>query len=199
MRLVDLMHGGRPNVTEQMPCESTASRDAGLVTASSRSQFFQNFRMKFGDLDERLRRARRLPPALFPVLQRANGPTHQRGKRCLRESRAESGLDDAGHFGCMSSKVNCSAVHHLGPPEIGAYTHGMRSVADDLRDELQEEVLRLSFEERIALALRLGERGLEMFRQANGLDRETALREFQLQRQRQAGRTPSKCMSELIG
>jgi len=78
-----------------------------------------------------------------------------------------------------------------------AYTHVMRSVADDLRDELQEEVLRLPFEERIALALRLGERGLEMFRQANGLDRETAIRE--LQRQRQAGRTPSKCMSELIG
>jgi hypothetical protein len=79
-----------------------------------------------------------------------------------------------------------------------AYTHAMRSVADDLRDELQEEMLRLPFEERMALALRLGERGLEMFRQANGLpDRETALRE--LQRQRQAGRTPSKCMSELIG
>jgi hypothetical protein len=73
----------------------------------------------------------------------------------------------------------------------------MRSVADDLREELQEEVLRLPFEERMALAMRLGERGLEMFRQASGLDRETALRE--LQRQRQAGRTPSKCMSELIG
>jgi hypothetical protein len=83
------------------------------------------------------------------------------------------------------------------PSPRGAYTHSMRSVADDLRDELQEEVLRLPFEERIALVLRLGERGLEMFRQANGLDRETAIRE--LQRQRQAGRTPSKCMSELIG
>lgn len=77
------------------------------------------------------------------------------------------------------------------------YTRLMRSVADDLREELQEAVLLLSFEERMALALRLGERGLEMFRQASGLDREAALRE--LQRQRQAGRTPSKCMSELIG
>jgi hypothetical protein len=38
-----------------------------------------------------------------------------------------------------------------------AYTHAMRSVADDLRDELQEEVLRLPFEERMALALQLGE------------------------------------------
>lgn len=73
----------------------------------------------------------------------------------------------------------------------------MRSVADDLREELQEEILLLSFEERMALALRLGERGLEMFRLANGLDRETAFRE--LQRQRQAGRIPSKCMSDLIG
>lgn len=66
----------------------------------------------------------------------------------------------------------------------------MRSVADDLREELEDEALRLPFEERMALALRLGERGLEMFRQANGLDRETALR-----RQHQASRTPSKCMS----
>ncbi|HYU34326.1 MAG TPA: hypothetical protein VEW48_19405 [Thermoanaerobaculia bacterium] len=62
----------------------------------------------------------------------------------------------------------------------------MRSVADDLREELQEEGLRLSFEERMALALRLGERGLEMFCQASGLDRETAIRE----RQRQAGHRP---------
>jgi hypothetical protein len=73
----------------------------------------------------------------------------------------------------------------------------MRSVADDLREELQEEVLRLPFEERMALALKLGERGLEMFCQASGLDRDAAIRE--LQRQRQASRTPSKCISELIG
>jgi hypothetical protein len=74
---------------------------------------------------------------------------------------------------------------------------GMRSVADDLREELHEELSRLPFEERIALVLQLGERGLEMFRQSNGLDRETALRE--LQRRRQATRRPSRCMSEIIG
>jgi hypothetical protein len=73
----------------------------------------------------------------------------------------------------------------------------MRSVADDLREELQDEVLRLSFEERMALALRLGERGLEIFRPATGLDREAAIRE--LQRQRQATRTPSKVIADLIG
>jgi hypothetical protein len=47
------------------------------------------------------------------------------------------------------------------------------------------------------MAYRLGEEGLETFRQANGLDRETAIR--LLQRRRQAGRTPSRCMSDLIG
>src|SRR5258706_4096612 len=73
------------------------------------------------------------------------------------------------------------------PGDLSAYTYAMRSVADDLRDELQDELLRLPFEERIALILQLGERGVEMFCQANGLDRETAIRE--LQRQRQAGRT----------
>jgi len=73
----------------------------------------------------------------------------------------------------------------------------MKSVADDLRAELREEINRLSVEERLELALRLGEEGLELFRQANGLDRATALR--LLQRRRQAGRRPSKCMSELIG
>jgi len=32
---------------------------------------------------------------------------------------------------------------HLWPVVTAAYAHAMRSVADDLRDELQEEVLRL--------------------------------------------------------
>jgi len=73
----------------------------------------------------------------------------------------------------------------------------MKSVADDLCAELRKEVNRLSIDERIKLALRLGEEGIERFRLANGLDRETAIR--LLERRRQAGRTPSKCMSELIG
>jgi hypothetical protein len=73
----------------------------------------------------------------------------------------------------------------------------MKSVADDLRAELREEINRLPVGERIALALRLGEEGVERYRRAHGLDRETAVR--LLERRRQAGRTPSKCMSELIG
>ncbi|HJX29080.1 MAG TPA: hypothetical protein VJ885_14320 [Thermoanaerobaculia bacterium] len=73
----------------------------------------------------------------------------------------------------------------------------MKSVADDLRDELREEMRKLSPGERLELALQLGEEGLESFRKAHGLDRETAVR--LLERQRQVGRIPSKCMSELIG
>jgi len=73
----------------------------------------------------------------------------------------------------------------------------MKSVADDLRDELREKMRQLSVQERLDLALHLGEESLELFRQANGLDRKTAIR--LLQRRRQAGRRPSKCMSELIG
>ena len=108
------------------------------------------------------------------------------------------GGDDRTDFGAALSEAHPlpDRPGDNATPDV-AYTHAVRSVADDLREELQDEVLRLPFEERIALILRLGERGLEMFRQANGLDRETAIRE--LQRQRQAGRTPSKCMSELIG
>ena len=77
------------------------------------------------------------------------------------------------------------------------YTSAMHSVADDLRDRLRNEIRLLSIEERLEQAYRLGEEGLEMFQQSNGLDRETAIR--LLQRRRQAGRTPSRCMSDLIG
>jgi hypothetical protein len=80
---------------------------------------------------------------------------------------------------------------------VQGYTPAMRSVADDLRDELREATEQLPLEERFRLILRLGERGLEVYAQAHGVDRETALREFQ--RRRQAGRRPSKCMSEIIG
>jgi len=73
----------------------------------------------------------------------------------------------------------------------------MRSVADDLRKMDREAVLKLSVEDRIELAFRLGDEDLALFCQTQGVDRETAIR--LLQRRRQAGRTPSKCMSDLIG
>ena len=71
------------------------------------------------------------------------------------------------------------------------------SVADKLRQRDREEFLKLSLEERIQQSWEAAEIGLEAFRQAQGVDRRTAIR--LLQRRRQAGRTPSKCMSEIIG
>jgi hypothetical protein len=65
----------------------------------------------------------------------------------------------------------------------------MRSVADELRDRSRREVEQMSPAERVALALRLGERDLDLFSRAQGLTREEARR--QLRAQRQKGRTPS--------
>lgn len=73
----------------------------------------------------------------------------------------------------------------------------MRSVADELRERDRAAIGRLSPQERIELALQLGDEDLAAFCQAQGVDRETGLRI--LQRRRQAGRTPSKCISDLIG
>jgi hypothetical protein len=73
----------------------------------------------------------------------------------------------------------------------------MHSVADDLRREDREAFAKLSLEERVRRVFEMGEIGLEAFRQAQGVDRETAIR--LLQRRRQAGRRPSKCMEEIIG
>ena len=69
-----------------------------------------------------------------------------------------------------------------------------RSVADDLRDEQLREMLKLTPAERMRLAERLGEEGLQFFMATNGLTREAAI--ARLRRERQAGRTPSACMSE---
>ena len=73
----------------------------------------------------------------------------------------------------------------------------MRSVADDLRAEDRARVMRMTPAERVALALALGERDLELFRAAHGLTREDAMR--LLDRQRQVGRLHSRCIEELIG
>ena len=49
-----------------------------------------------------------------------------------------------------------------------------RSVADDLRDEQLRDMQKLTAEERIELALRLGRRDLELYMAANNVDREPA-------------------------
>jgi len=59
------------------------------------------------------------------------------------------------------------------------------------------EARRIPLEEALAESFRLGELGLSAFQAAQGVDRETAIR--LLERRKQQGRVPSKCMSEIIG
>ena len=74
----------------------------------------------------------------------------------------------------------------------------MRSAADVLRAEDHERLLAMSPAARVALALELGARDLEIFRAAHPeLGAEEAGRA--LDRQRQDGRRPSRCIEELIG
>ena len=68
---------------------------------------------------------------------------------------------------------------------------------DELRARDREAMLKRPFEERLEIAFALGEEDLARFCEAQDVDRETGLR--LLQRRRQAGRRPSKCMEELIG
>ena len=75
----------------------------------------------------------------------------------------------------------------------------MRSVADVLKAEACQTLAALTAAERVRLALRLGARDLEAFRLAHDppLDRAEAARV--LERRRQEGRRPSRCLRELIG
>ena len=71
----------------------------------------------------------------------------------------------------------------------------MRSrVADEVRREQAEEVMRMTPAERLALAQRLRERGIADFMQARRVTRAEAIAE--IRRQRQIGRRASRCMSE---
>jgi hypothetical protein len=84
-------------------------------------------------------------------------------------------------------------------PPRARYDRVVDSVADRLRDEDRRAVLALSSEERVRLALALGERDLDTFRLSHvpPLTRHEAAR--RLERQRQTGRRPSGCMSSLAG
>jgi hypothetical protein len=73
----------------------------------------------------------------------------------------------------------------------------MRSVADDLRHADREAMARLTIEERIMLALALGDADLDALQQARSIDRAAAVRV--VERQRQSGRNPSACMRAVIG
>jgi hypothetical protein len=80
-----------------------------------------------------------------------------------------------------------------------AIVEAVRSVADALRAEDREVVRALATNARVRLALALGARDLESFRLAHDppLAREEAGR--RLERQRQSGRRPCRCIEELIG
>lgn len=74
----------------------------------------------------------------------------------------------------------------------------MRSkLAEQLREEQRQDVMKMTPEERLELALRLGEDDLQFFMSSNGLEREEAIRV--LERFQQAGRKRSRCLEELIG
>jgi hypothetical protein len=68
----------------------------------------------------------------------------------------------------------------------------MRSrVAEELRQELTADVSKMTVDERLELAFRLGDEAVADYASANGVDEATALRV--LTRQRHAGRRRSRC------
>ena len=69
-------------------------------------------------------------------------------------------------------------------------------IADELRAEQREEVLRMTPSERVALALRLGERDLRIYMSVQKVDRDTALQA--IRRSRQIGRRRSPCLDESL-
>jgi hypothetical protein len=71
----------------------------------------------------------------------------------------------------------------------------MRSkVAEELRAELHADMLALSIEERICLALELGDRAVCLYADAEGISSDEARRV--LMRNSQKGRRPSRIASE---
>lgn len=68
----------------------------------------------------------------------------------------------------------------------------MRSrVAEEVRDEQTADVLKMTPDERLELAFRLGDEAIADYASANGVDEETARRV--LTQQRHAGRRRSRC------
>jgi hypothetical protein len=75
----------------------------------------------------------------------------------------------------------------------------MRSVADLLAAEERQAVASLEPAERVLLALALGARDLESFRLSHDPPLDPAEASRILDRRRQRGRRPSRCIEELIG
>jgi hypothetical protein len=75
----------------------------------------------------------------------------------------------------------------------------MRSVVDDLKAEDRAALAALTPAERVALALALGRRDLEMFRLAQDPPLDASEAACILERRRQAGRRRSRAIEELLG
>jgi len=73
----------------------------------------------------------------------------------------------------------------------------MSRVAEELREESRKRLLRMTPAERLAEALRLGQRDIAAYAAAHGIDWHGARRE--LERAAQAGRRYSRVMRELAG
>lgn len=72
----------------------------------------------------------------------------------------------------------------------------MSTVAERLREESRERLRRMTPAERLAEALELGERAIDMYAAAHGIDRVVARRHLELSAQ--AGRRPSRVMIEMV-
>jgi hypothetical protein len=70
-------------------------------------------------------------------------------------------------------------------------------VAEELRRETEEAVRRMSVDDRVALAYRLGDEAIETFAAARGISRAEAQR--LLQKEKRQGRRYSRCIEELDG
>jgi hypothetical protein len=75
----------------------------------------------------------------------------------------------------------------------------MRSAADLLRAEDRAALAAMSADARVALALALGRRDLEAFRLAHEPPLAPPDAARALERRRQAGRRPSRCIEDLLG
>ena len=70
-------------------------------------------------------------------------------------------------------------------------------VAEELRRETDEAVRAMTMEERMALALRLGDEAIETLAAARGITRDEARRV--LEKEKRHGRRYSRCIEELDG
>ncbi len=75
----------------------------------------------------------------------------------------------------------------------------MESIVDHLRREDRAALAGMTVGQRVALALALGARDLEAFRGAQRPPLGPVEAARTLERRRQAGRRPSRCLEEIIG